>query len=95
LQIFSPARALQTVMRTLVLGLMCLAAVPATAQKRARPPAPPPVQRLDFGDGDTVEADVNLPSGEQVMVRTGSKHPSLIRLRTTFVPEMVRDANRL
>ena len=84
-------------MRTIVLVLACLATLPAGAQKRARvkTDAPPPVQKLDFDKGDTVEAGVDLPQAEVVSVAKGSKHESLIRLRTTFVPEMVRDSFRL
>ena len=84
-------------MRTLVLGFVCLVTLPAAAQKQARtrPDPPPPAQRMEFGEGDTVEAGVNLPQAEFVGSRLGSKHESLIRVRTTFVPEMIRDALRL
>jgi hypothetical protein len=85
-------------MRTLVLAFVCLATVPATAQKRARAPrpeAPPRAQKMEFGEGDTVEADVNLPQGEVVGGRKGVGFESMIRYRTTFVPEMIRDSYRL
>ena len=84
-------------MRTLVLAFVCLATVPATAQKqaRARPAPPPAAQKMIFGEGDTVEADANLPQTEWVGARVGSKHESLIRIRTTFVPEMIRDSLNL
>jgi hypothetical protein len=85
-------------MRSLVLALVCLATIPAVAHKRARasrPEAPPPAQRMDFDKGDTVEAGTTLPQGETIGARTGAGFESLLRFRTTFVPEMVRDSYRL
>jgi hypothetical protein len=83
-------------MRKIALLVVCLAPLAAAAQKQPRPrPAPPRAQRIDIDESDVVEAGVPMPLAETVMVRGGARHESLIRPRTTFVPEMLRDANRL
>ena len=70
--------------------LALLLAAPALAQRPPVSPAPK-VQRFDF-DNDVVEADRSLPAVEMVLSRGPSRHASLIRVRTTFVPEMLKSA---
>ncbi len=45
----------------------------------------------DFDD-DIVEGDLIRPEGELVDTRKGAKHSSLIKIRTHFVPEMLKSA---
>jgi hypothetical protein len=67
------------------LALVLLLATPALAQR------PPKVQKFDF-DNDVVEAGRPLPQLEVVGSATRGRHPSLIRVRTTFVPELMKSA---
>jgi hypothetical protein len=45
----------------------------------------------DFDD-DTVEGDLVRPDGEFIDTRKGAKHSSLIKIRTDFIPEMIKSA---
>ncbi len=45
----------------------------------------------DFDD-DVVEGDLVRPEGELVGSKTGTKHSTLIKIRDTFVPEMLKSA---
>ena len=75
------------------LALVTLLALPslALAQDHRAKPEPPAAKRFDFDD-DLVEASRPLPPVE--VVSTVGRHgfPSLIRVRTTFVPELLRSA---
>jgi hypothetical protein len=46
----------------------------------------------DFDD-DVVEGDLVRPDGEFIDSRKGAKHSSLIKIRETFVPELLKSAN--
>jgi hypothetical protein len=54
-------------------------------------PAPRP-QRFDFDD-DEVQGTIVQPSEDRVDGRRPHDFPSLIRVRTTFVPELVKSAD--
>ena len=80
------------------MGLALLALSPiASAQKApAKAPAGSDVQYksktvYDFDD-DVVEGDLVRPEGELVGGKTNTKHSSLIKIRDTFVPEMLKSA---
>ncbi len=51
-------------------------------------------QHLDFED-DHVEGDIVTPDAPIVDAAKRPKRESLIHLRTSFVPEIVRSANQL
>ena len=75
-----------------LLGALAFSA-PALAAKKLNPAEQPAkAQRFDFDD-DEVTAGVALPQGEVVGARTGMRFESLIRTRTTFVPELVKSAD--
>jgi hypothetical protein len=71
---------------------LVLAAGAAWARKPEPKPEAPKAQHFDFDD-DQVEAGRTLPQLELIDGRTKSTHESLIRYRTTFVPELVKSAS--
>jgi hypothetical protein len=62
----------------------------ARAERKARPPAQT-VQRYDF-DPDEVEGELLAPDGSSVQSAVRSRWDGLIRVRTTFVPELIKSA---
>jgi hypothetical protein len=83
-------------MRLVCLAIALAVACPAFAQKRATretKEAAPAVKKFDF-DNDVVEAGATLPQLELIGgVRKGPRE-SLIRVRTTFVPELIESARQ-
>lgn len=84
-------------MRYVCLSIALALACPAAAQTRKAPketkePAPK-VQKFDF-DNDIVEAGVDMPQAEVITAPGQPGFRSLIRVRTTFVPEMIDSARR-
>jgi RNA polymerase sigma-70 factor (ECF subfamily) len=72
---------------------------PSVARRPAPPveaadDAPPAVQRMVFGD-DLVDGSVQGPDGEIIQMMPPVWHPSLIQIRTNFVPEMVKSLEDL
>jgi hypothetical protein len=54
----------------------------------------PKVKVYDFS-GDTIEGDLVRPEGTTVDARDFAKHSSLIRIRTNFIPEIIKSAEDL
>jgi hypothetical protein len=54
----------------------------------------PKVKVYDFS-GDTIEGDLIRPEGTTVDARDFAKHSSLIRIRTSFIPEIIKSAEDL
>jgi len=54
----------------------------------------PKVKVYDFS-GDTIEGDRILPGGSTVDVYVIGKHASLIRIRSHFIPEIIKSAENL
>src|SRR5687768_13088388 len=52
------------------------------------------VKVYDFS-GDTIEGDLIKPEGSTVDARDFAKHGSLIRIRTHFIPEIIKSAEDL
>ena len=52
------------------------------------------VKVYDFS-GDTIEGDLIRPEGTTVDARDFAKHSSLIRIRTNFIPEIIKSAEDL
>ena len=53
-------------------------------------------QRTDYTfDEDEVLGSMVRPDGEAITGRTGSKHDSLIRMRDTFTPEMLKSVEMM
>jgi len=52
------------------------------------------VKVYDFS-GDTIEGDLIRPEGSTVDAREFAKHSSLIRIRTHFIPEIIKSAEDL
>jgi len=74
------------------LGLTFALAAPAAAQDR--PDELAADVNYDFEDDD-VAGTYRSPLGEQLIVRTGAGHTSLIRPRAHFIPEMLKSVERL
>jgi len=88
-------------MRNLVLSFMTLGLLVGTAaadDKKAPPAAADKgngkVKVYDFS-GDTIEGDLIKPEGSTVDARDFAKHASLIRIRTNFIPEIIKSAEDL
>ena len=56
--------------------------------------AAPAVKHFDFED-DQVEGDLQRPDGELVTSIPRATQPSLIELRWSFLPEMIKDFENL
>ncbi|HEU0033614.1 MAG TPA: hypothetical protein VFQ53_23455 [Kofleriaceae bacterium] len=52
------------------------------------------VKVYDFS-GDTIEGDLIKPEGSTVDARDFAKHSSLIKIRTNFIPEILKSAEDL
>ena len=84
------------------LALVVAAAGPADAQPKAAntgdkgndKAAGSKVKVYDFS-GDTIEGDLIRPEGTTVDARDFAKHASLIRIRTNFIPEIIKSAEDL
>jgi hypothetical protein len=88
-------------MRKLVLVISSLALLTSIALADDKKPAPSgggdkggKVKVYDFS-GDTIEGDLVKPEGSTVDARDFAKHASLIRIRTTFLPEILKSAEDL
>ena len=74
-----------------VLGLSSF----AYAQKKGDAPAGNgKVKVYDFS-GDTIEGDLIKPEGSTVDARDFAKHASLINIRKSFIPEIIKSAEDL
>jgi hypothetical protein len=92
-------------MRKLALVISSLALLTSIALADDKKPAPAgggdkggggggKVKVYDFS-GDTIEGDLVKPEGSTVDARDFAKHASLIRIRTTFLPEILKSAEDL
>jgi hypothetical protein len=79
----------------LLFFLVILVGGTAIAQpKGEKAGAPPKTKVYDFS-GDTIEGDLIKPEGSTVDARDFAKHSSLIRIRTNFIPEIIKSAEDL
>lgn len=74
------------------LALVTLLALP-TAQAAADT-TPAPVEVV-FIDADRVTGDLARPGGEVISTRRNAGHRSLIRVRSSFVQELLKDTEDL
>lgn len=75
-----------------------LFAPPAFAQTKRpvdKAEKPAPVQKVTFGEGDTVEGGVISPEDFLVHVAKPTRQTTLIRVRADFFPEMRKSAENL
>ncbi len=82
-------------MPSLRVCLLAALLVPGIAGAKKPVPAAdkePAPQILTYGEGDEVEGGVFGPDGNVVGSTRGSKHHSLVRVRTTFIPELLKSA---
>jgi len=80
-------------MRYLVgLTLASLLALPAA--QAAADTTPAPLEHI-FTDADTVRAEIVRPGGEVLPVRRGQGTRTLIRVRASFVQELLKDTEDL
>jgi hypothetical protein len=79
-------------MRMLTLALVLAAAGPALAKDR---PPQPVAKHIDDFDDEVVEAPLHAPWGDDVNAQRQARHPSLIRMREDFRPEMLRSMDTL
>ena len=78
-----------------VLVISIFASGSAAAQdKKGDKASTPKVKVYDFS-GDTIEGDLIRPEGTTVDARDFAKHASLIRIRTNFIPEIIKSAEDL
>ena len=87
-------------MRKLALTLLSLAMLTGIAAADDKKPAPAAgggggkVKTYDFS-GDTIEGDLVKPEGSTVDARDFAKHSSLINIRKSFIPEIIKSAEDL
>lgn len=83
-------------MKKIVLVLSVLAALVgvASADDKKGGGGGAKVKVYDFS-GDTIEGDLVKPEGSTVDARDFAKHSSLIRIRTNFIPEIIKSAEDL
>lgn len=72
----------------LVLALVCLPTASALADERF-PLKSPPSSSFDFED-DLVMGETYSPDTEQLVVRKRGARASLIEVRSSYVPELLR-----
>lgn len=77
------------------LVLVLLLAGVAAAQPKATDKAPAGKTKVYDFTGDTIEGDLIKPEGSTVDARDFAKHSSLIRIRTNFIPEIIKSAEDL
>jgi len=95
---------MSSTMRKLALTLFSLAMLTGLAVADDKKPAPPAaanggggngkVKTYDFS-GDTIEGDLVKPEGSTVDARDFAKHSSLITIRKSFIPEIIKSAEDL
>ena len=98
---------MQKILGVLVVALVAIAAPAAVTGAAHAQPAPAKtsdkgndkaasskVKVYDFS-GDTIEGDLIRPEGTTVDARDFAKHASLIRIRTNFIPEIIKSAEDL
>jgi hypothetical protein len=79
----------------LVFAVLALATGTSFAQKKGDAAAGNgKVKVYDFS-GDTIEGDLIKPEGSTVDARDFAKHSSLIKIRTSFIPEILKSAQDL
>ena len=85
-------------MRKLVLVVAVLALATGTSfaqgAKKGADASAGKVKVYDFS-GDTIEGDLIKPEGSTVDARDFAKHASLIKIRTNFIPEIIKSAEDL
>ena len=93
---FQGSTAMQKILAALAIVFVTAASGAAWAQdkKGADKAASPKVKVYDFS-GDTIEGDLIRPEGSTVDARDFAKHSSLIRIRTNFIPEIIKSAEDL
>ncbi|HEX3477213.1 MAG TPA: hypothetical protein VHT91_19455 [Kofleriaceae bacterium] len=98
---------MQKILGVLVVALAAITVPAAVAGSAHAQPAPAKtsdkgndkaagskVKVYDFS-GDTIEGDLIRPEGTTVDARDFAKHASLIRIRTNFIPEIIKSAEDL
>ncbi|MEZ4464259.1 MAG: hypothetical protein R3F60_05820 [bacterium] len=75
--------------RRLLVPLALLLATPVFAQPT---PADPPARLVEFGEVDEVVGELQHPGGDLTEGRVDEALPSLIRVRVSFEPELLRSA---
>lgn len=83
-------------MKSLLVVAALAAAAPAFAQTKvardAQTPTAAPVQRIDGFEDEEIGGNLLHPDGEAITGTLRVKHLSLVRARTTFVPELIKSA---
>jgi hypothetical protein len=98
---------MQKLLQTFAFGLVIVIAGFGAATAQAQPADKKPAPAADKGgsptakvkvydfSGDTIEGDLIRPEGTTVDARDFAKHSSLIRIRTNFIPEIIKSAEDL
>jgi hypothetical protein len=98
---------MQKLLRSFAFVLVIVIAGSGAATAQAQPADKKPAPAADKGgsttakvkvydfSGDTIEGDLIRPEGTTVDARDFAKHSSLIRIRTNFIPEIIKSAEDL
>jgi hypothetical protein len=78
----------------IAVGFVAVAGHAASADDKNKGGGTAKVKTYDFS-ADTIEGDLIKPEGTDVNARDFAKHSSLIRIRTNFIPEIIKSAEDL
>lgn len=81
-------------MRTISIALASLLLLAGVSLAQPKDAPAGKVKVYDFS-GDTIEGDLVKPEGSTVDARDFAKHSSLIKIRTNFIPEIIKSAEDL
>jgi hypothetical protein len=79
-------------MTTLRVCLLAALLVPAAASAKKPADKEPAPQVLTYGDGDEIEGGTLGPDGNAVNAKGKTRFSSLVKVRTTFIPELIKSA---
>ena len=86
---------MRTILGSLALSVFVLGILAGTSFAQPKKgEAAGKVKVYDFS-GDTIEGDLVKPEGTDLNARDFAKHSSLIRIRTNFIPEIIKSAEDL
>ena len=81
-------------MRKLIAILLFAVPVAAMAQtQKARPRAEPAAKRITIDDPDEIRGETPVGQGDIITVRKRPIHPSMLKVRQDFWPEMLKRAS--
>jgi hypothetical protein len=79
-------------MTTLRVCLLAALLVPAVASAKKPADKEPAAKHVSYDDADEIEGGTLGPDGNAVNAKGTTRFSSLVKVRTTFVPELIKSA---